>query len=443
VTPRFRLALIAGAFALSGCGADALGPLPYAPGEGLAKELQDKPKLRDRVVQLVGQTFGETTDVIRVPPGAPIPQGGARLAANFLSEADHKAGKTETRPVIELIPNPRGGKPRKERIAGGYAIYRRQCMHCHGASGDGNGPTAPFLWPPPRDYRPGIFKFTSTSGSGRSSKPTREDLRRTLIRGIPNTSMPSFESLLTPSEVEQVIDYVIFLSIRGETEMGLVYEAANLEDQEAETGLTEETVQGVTEQVFSLWAEADNNVVDPKVPRTPSSRESVLRGRELFLGAKGLECYGCHGVNGKGNGDSFIDYDTFRKFVFDGDPDPEKARELRAVADKANKKCCSDEWGVPLRPADLTAGVYKGGRRPIDLYWRIAKGINGTPMPAHLGSLLTDDREVWDLVNFVLALPYEPELLDDARPYKETHPEAAAPAATASAGTGTSPSPGG
>ena len=54
--------------------------------------------------------------------------------------------------------------------------------------------------------------------------------------------------------------------------------------------------------------------------------------------------------------------------------------------------------------------MYKGGRRPIDIYWRIAKGINGATMPAH-DTVLTPEQ-IWDLVNFVLALPYEPKLLE-------------------------------
>ena len=73
-----------------------------------------------------------------------------------------------------------------------------------------------------------------------------------------------------------------------------------------------------------------------------------------------------------------------------------------------------DEWGNPLRPANLIEGNYKGGRRPIDLYWRIAKGINGVKMPAHAG-ILTDEQ-IWDVVNFVLALPEDPDLLPESAP---------------------------
>jgi hypothetical protein len=35
-------------------------------------------------------------------------------------------------------------------------------------------------------------------------------------------------------------------------------------------------------------------------------------------------------------------------------------------------------------------------------------------MPAHFPSPFAE-KKVWDIVNFVLALPYEPELLPDAK----------------------------
>ncbi len=68
----------------------------------------------------------------------------------------------------------------------------------------------------------------------------------------------------------------------------------------------------------------------------------------------------------------------------------------------------TDEWGNPLRPANLNLGRYKGGRRPIDIYWRISNGVNGAKMPGHSK---VPPEQIWDLVNFVLALPYEPDLL--------------------------------
>src|SRR5262245_32300039 len=57
-------------------------------------------------------------------------------------------------------------------------LYREHCAHCHGITGDGNGPTAIFLNPYPRDYRPGRYKFKSTPFG---QKPTHDDLKKTLI----------------------------------------------------------------------------------------------------------------------------------------------------------------------------------------------------------------------------------------------------------------------
>lgn len=44
----------------------------------------------------------------------------------------------------------------------GQDVYMKRCVQCHGVSGDGNGPVGASMYPRPRDYRRGIFKFTST-----------------------------------------------------------------------------------------------------------------------------------------------------------------------------------------------------------------------------------------------------------------------------------------
>jgi mono/diheme cytochrome c family protein len=48
--------------------------------------------------------------------------------------------------------------------------------------------------------------------------------------------------------------------------------------------------------------------------------------------------------------------------------------------------------------------MYRGGRRPLDLYWRVHSGINGVTMPASISTLTPE--EVWDVVNFLQVLPY-------------------------------------
>ncbi|WP_165064343.1 c-type cytochrome [Paludisphaera rhizosphaerae] len=382
-----------------GCSdADLVGPIVYEEQPALSREIEgkahlaDKPKIQAKARAALTKLYGPDPREIHVPEGAPLVKDEKGRVGTLL------ANHVQTAQGREKLNHP-----------GGYALYRRNCLHCHGVTGAGDGPTAPFVFPAPRDFRQGLFKFTSTPNGAR---PDRDDLRRTIRDGLHGTSMPAFEALLSPAEIEQVIDYVTFLSLRGETELAFIEEGFVGDDTD-EDALGDDIVEELVQGVFSKWEDAKESVVDPPSERTPSSLESIVRGRDLFLGRtkEKLECAGCHGSKGKGDGQSFVDVKTFNRVVFGGDPSkmPERVAELDAPTRDLWKQKL-DGWGNPLRPADLSRAVYKGGRRPIDLYWRIAKGITGAQMPAHYPGV--NEAQIWDLVNFVLALPYQPELLE-------------------------------
>ena len=91
------------------------------------------------------------------------------------------------------------------------------------------GPTAKYLTPLPRDYRNGIFKFTSTK---QGKNATRDDLSRIIKMGIPGTYMPSF-MLLEDEEVAQIVEYVRWLSMRGQVELAMGAELAGSYSDEA------------------------------------------------------------------------------------------------------------------------------------------------------------------------------------------------------------------
>ena len=164
-------------------------------------------------------------------------------------------------------------------------------------------------------------------------------------------------------------------------------EEASISDEKDPNALSDEIVKEVANGVFNKWKLAQSQVLNPPTPRTPSSRESILRGRDLFLGrtTEKLECAGCHGPLALGDGPSFVSQDVFNEVVFGGNPS-EHARLASTSSPRRRRTLWNqkpDDWGNPLRPANLNRGVYKGGRRPIDIFWRIAKGINGAQMPAH------------------------------------------------------------
>jgi mono/diheme cytochrome c family protein len=400
VTPRSRLVLVLAALVVSGCGevlSTNLPVVPYSRSDDLERLLEEKPNLKAKVIEEVDKRFGPDPNTIHVPPDSGFRDGGLHLAGFARFEDSPDA------PRKRLVYRDEAG--REVEQVGGHAIYQRNCLHCHGATGDGMGVTAPFLFPRPRDFRRGIFKFTST-GSG--AKPTRDDLRKVILKGMNGTSMPAYQALQSPAEVEQVIDYVMFLGLRGEFEYRLIQESKDLNDEDPEA-LPDDIIEEDLQFLVNSWREADERVALPDSPRTPSSSESIARGKELFLGKtkEQLQCSACHGPQGAGDGTTWIDVATFNHYVFGLDTSRARFKKLEEVAKSKNKKW-GDDWGDPVRPANLTKGNYKGGDRPIDLYWRIRNGIGQEVMPAH--SNLTS-AQVWDLVNFVLALPYDPDLL--------------------------------
>jgi mono/diheme cytochrome c family protein len=273
----------------------------------------------------------------------------------------------------------------KDTLREGSKVYRRHCMHCHGVTGDGRGPTGPWVSPSPRDYRQGLFKFMSTDVRVSDRKPRRDDIHRTLEHGIEGTSMPSF-SLLLEKEKEQLISYVIHLSLRGEVErytMEPLLDGTGLDGTVAEK--VEDLLTNSRSGLLKAWADSNAKGIDPSAYpyKEGSNPASITRGYKLFTDPRGAaSCINCH-----------VDFGRQAPFRY-------------------------DKWGTLVRPANLTAGVYRGGRRPVDIYWRIRGGIQPSQMPradfddknANKDQWRDNADPYWDLVNFVQALPY-PQML--------------------------------
>lgn len=293
--------------------------------------------------------------------------------------------------------------PVRSDIAGRKnGLYREHCGHCHGVTGDGLGPTAAFLNPYPRDYRPGVFKFKSTE---RADKPTDQDLVRILHNGIVGTSMPSF-ALLSDLEIDALVEYVKYLSVRGETEIELM--RAYFELDEEDGGKLPETreflVGEMLAPVAEKWQSAADAVID--VPEMSSGIDlamSIAKGKELFYGDK-ANCVKCHGVTGLGDGQA-NDYDDWNKAIVQWSQEVAGDQDAMWVS-RATQVLTGDALRPrTIPPRNLRQGLYRGGRRPLDLYYRIHAGINGAPMPAAAGTVAPED--IWHIVNYVRSLPYD------------------------------------
>ncbi len=283
-----------------------------------------------------------------------------------------------------------------QTLAQGSVAYRRNCLHCHGLSGDGKGSSGLWVHPPPRDFRQGRFKFISTNPAKNLNRPRREDILRTLRMGLHGTSMPAF-GLLPPEELEALASYVIHLGIRGEVEFSIEKTLLKPQSQvvnlfenflpDEEVSKAQETltyfVPKFVKEIVGQYHTAESQIlIPPEYPFKDSElSDSIKRGFRLFSSQApdALGCVSCH-----------IDYGRQSPWQY-------------------------DEWGSLNRPSNLTAGIYKGGRRPLDLFWRIKRGIPPSKMPA---ATLTGEDEVkktWDLVNFIEALPYPATLPEEVR----------------------------
>lgn len=120
-------------------------------------------------------------------------------------------------------------------------------------------------------------------------------------------------------------------------------------------------------EAFTRSPPAADTTLRQLPPAPAATPEHAQRGRRIY---ERLACGQCHGPDGRGNG-PLADY-------------------LR------------DAWNRPIRPANLTRGIYKSGTTPEDLLRTLWTGLAGTPMPAWSGAISIE--EGWDLVHYIRSL---------------------------------------
>ena len=256
-------------------------------------------------------------------------------------------------------------QPTDADLEAGERVYLQRCAHCHGVDGDGIGASTDVVYPRPRDFTSGVYKFRTHHETEEGNWMASDaDIARSIREGLHGSSMPGWETVLSAQETDQLVHYI---------------------------------------KTFSEVFEED--VPGPELSygtEVPSSPESIARGKEVFETV--FECYTCHGMTGRGNGEE-------------------------ALAG------LEDDWGYRIWPANLTQPwTYRGGSGRRDIFRNIALGIAGTPMPPFADpdpmaeARETDDPEerqlieelarelqedIWHTVNYVQSLwthPREPEV---------------------------------
>ena len=167
-------------------------------------------------------------------------------------------------------------KNKKDLLRLGSTVYKHMCVHCHGQDGNGGGKAIAYLYPWPRDFRKGVFKYRTTPFG---SLPQDKDIYRTISRGIPGTSMPAWGGALSKDETLGVVEYIKSFSKRFEKE----------KPKEA--------------------------IVIGDVPATDA--QSIKSGQDIY---QEMRCSRCHGTDLKGDGpiaDELYDIWDHRVFIYD------------------------------------------------------------------------------------------------------------------------------
>lgn len=220
----------------------------------------------------------------------------------------------------------------------GAMHYRRYCVVCHGVMGDGNGESAQWVDPRPRDFTAAIFKCRSTPTG---TLPTDEDLYNTIARGLDRSVMPPWNTFTRQERVD-LVAWIKHFSPRWQTEK------------------PGEPIQ-----------------IPPEPEITP---ERVRAGQDVYAR---VQCWKCHGVEGKANGPS--------------------ASTLQ------------DDLGRPILPYNFAeGGRFKCGTTDADLYKIFMTGLDGTPMPSFADNLKPE--EAWNLVFYLRTLqPFPSKAKEIAR----------------------------
>jgi cytochrome c oxidase cbb3-type subunit 2 len=208
----------------------------------------------------------------------------------------------------------------------GKELYFRYCWGCHGFRGDGNGENAPYLNILPRNFVAAAFKCRSTPSG---TLPTDEDLFDSLKRGLINSNMPTWITLTDQNRAD-LVAFIKTFSPRWKTEKpGAPYVAP---------------------------------------PEPPLTVASIKHGQELF---QKLECWKCHGQEGRGDGPS--------------------------------ASTLTDSNDQPIRPYNFAAGSrFKCGTTNSDVWKIFMTGLDGTPMPSFADVIKPE--EAWDLVHYLRTL---------------------------------------
>ena len=237
----------------------------------------------------------------------------------------------------------------------GHVAYLQYCRACHGDKGDGKGPAAPGLRPPPRDFTLGSFKFGWVLDQ---KLPRDEDLVRIVRGGLHGTAMLGWD--VPDDKLNVILQYIKTLSPK--------------------------------------WREDDaigDPVVPPKDPWVDGrQQEAIARGRELYHGF--AQCIGCHAA-----------YAT-RQEIYNASKATLGTGTTDFRVQMYQPEIKDSDYGVKILPPDFLFNELRSirsGSEVQDLYRLLVSGVTGAAMPAwNPITLPNKEADVYALAYYVQSL---------------------------------------
>lgn len=240
------------------------GPVFSHGQEKHKHDLKDLPAKPEGMIEF-GKEPAPGSEYTEDAPAPGMDHSGHDMKADpFLKRGEHDMGNLQ-----------KSATKSQALLNRGRNIYLHMCVFCHGKDGNGGGNATNYLYPWPRDFRKGIFKFRSTPTG---TLPRDEDLYRTIIHGVPGTSMPAWGEALSPQDTWALVNLI-----------------KNFSDR------------------FREKAPGKSLKSTP----VPASDALVAQGKKLYLKHK---CNDCHGATGRGDGrlaESLMDAWKHAVFVHD------------------------------------------------------------------------------------------------------------------------------
>jgi mono/diheme cytochrome c family protein len=246
----------------------------------------------------------------------------------------------------------------------GRDAYQQYCRPCHGERGDGQGPSAWALRPPPRDFTQAMFKFAHVPAG---SLPPDDELMRIVRQGLEGTAMRPWN--VSDRELDGVVQYLKTFSPRWKTEKP---------------------------------AEAIQPSPDPFAGHAD---DAIAEGARLYhVKAQCMSCHPAYVTHEELYRLSDRAVSDFAPEMYLSQPkDTEYCLSWKPGWTKLDERECllpsrvlpPDFLRDPLRSVHATSSL-------ADIYRIIASGIPGAAMPTWKGVL--PERELWALAYYVRSL---------------------------------------